>query len=208
MTESPSPLTMLFSRHTRRRTFIAGLGSTAAWPVVARAQPGDRVPRIGVLVPGDENPAQKNAISAFIQSLPGLGWADGRNMRIDLRLYGDGINRIPALAQELVDLQPDIILTGTTVATVAVQRETRAIPIVFANVGDPVARSIVARLNQPGGNITGFASFEATLAGKWLELLSEIAPGILSRRWLIPHPRPLRSAAHQGRHFHLSLRGC
>jgi putative ABC transport system substrate-binding protein len=95
------------------------------------------------------------------------------------RTWGsDDINRIRALAQEFVGLQPDIILTGATAATVAVQRETRTIPIVFAGVGDPVAQGIVTRLDRPGGNITGFALFEPTLGGKWLELLSEIAPGL------------------------------
>ena len=99
-------------------------------------------------------------------------------MRIDLRWAGGDANGIRASAQELVGLQSDIILTGGTPATVAFQRETRTIPIVFANVSDPVASGIVPRLNQPGGNVTGFANFEATLAGKWLELLSEIAPGL------------------------------
>jgi putative ABC transport system substrate-binding protein len=99
-------------------------------------------------------------------------------VRIDLRWGGGDINRIRALARELVGLQPDIIVTGGTPATVAVQRETRTIPIVFANVGDPVAQRIFARLNQPGGNTTGFAAFEASLGGKWLQLLSEIAPGL------------------------------
>jgi putative ABC transport system substrate-binding protein len=97
---------------------------------------------------------------------------------MDLRRGGNDINRVRALAQELVGLQPDIILTGGTVATAAVQRETRTIPIVFANVGDPVVQRIVARLNQPGGNITGFATLEPSIVGKWLELLSEIAPGL------------------------------
>jgi putative ABC transport system substrate-binding protein len=161
----------------RRREFIAGLGGAAAWPLAARAQQGDRVRRIGVLVPGDENdPVRKAYVSAFTQTLAGLGWNDGRNVRIDLRLTGD-INRIPALAQELVGLQPDIILANGA-ATPALQRETRTIPIVFASVPDPVASGLVPRLNQPGGNITGFALFEATLGGKWLELLSEIAPGL------------------------------
>jgi putative ABC transport system substrate-binding protein len=107
-----------------------------------------------------------------------LGWTDGRNVRMDLRWGGGDINRMRALAQELVGLQPDIILTGTLAATVAVQRETRTIPIVFANVADPVAMGIVPALNRPGGNITGFALFEPSLGGKWLELLSEIAPGL------------------------------
>jgi putative ABC transport system substrate-binding protein len=160
----------------RRRDFIAGLGSAAAWPLAARAQQGDRVRRIGVLTSSDENdPLMKTLVSAFIQALAGLGWTDGRNVRMDLRWYGDDINRSRALAQELVALQPDIILAASTPATAAVQRETRTIPIVFN--GNPVASGIVA-LDRPGGNITGFVNFEATLGGKWLELLSEIAPGL------------------------------
>jgi putative ABC transport system substrate-binding protein len=107
-----------------------------------------------------------------------LGWTDGRNVRMDIRWGGGDINRIPALVQELVGLQPDIILTNTTPATVAVQRETRTIPIVFVNVADPVASGIVARLDRPSENITGFAIFESSLGGKWLQLLSEIAPGL------------------------------
>jgi putative ABC transport system substrate-binding protein len=164
---------------TNRREFIAGLGGAAAWPLAARAQQRDRVRRIGVLMPYDENnPVAKAWVSAFTQALADLGWTDGRNVRMDLRYAGADTNRIRALAQELVGLQPDIILTGSTPATVALQRETRTIPIVFAGVGDPVASGIVPRLDRPGGNVTGFANFEATLAGKWLELLSEIAPGL------------------------------
>jgi len=141
-----------------RREFIAGLGGAAAWPLAARQQ-GERVRRIGVLLPGDENdPVYKPRLSAFIQALAGLGWTDGRNVRMDLRWYGADINRIRALAQELVGLQPDIILTNGTPETAAVQRETRTIPIVFANVGDPVPSGIVARLDRPSGNVTGFAS--------------------------------------------------
>jgi putative ABC transport system substrate-binding protein len=163
----------------RRRNFIAGLGGAAAWPLAARAQQGNRVRRIGVLLPGDENdPWRKSFVSGFTQALAGLGWTDGRNVRVDVRWTGDDVNRIGAFARELIGLQPDIIVTSNTPATIAVQRETRIIPIVFANVADPIASGIVARLNQPGGNITGFAIFELTLAGKWLELLSEIAPGL------------------------------
>ena len=109
--------------------------------------------RIGVLMAGDENdPVGKARFSAFTQALADLGWTDGRNVRMDLRWGGGDINRIRALAQELVGLQPDIILTNGTPATVALQRETRTIPIVFANVGDPVASGIVARLDRPSGN--------------------------------------------------------
>ena len=116
--------------------------------------------RIGVLMPFDENdPLGELHYSAFRQALAGLSWTDGRNVRMDLRWAGDDINRIRALAHELVGLQPDIIVTnGTTPGAIAVQRETRTIPIVFANLGDPVASGLVPRLNQPGGNITGFAA--------------------------------------------------
>jgi putative ABC transport system substrate-binding protein len=162
-----------------RREFITLLGGAATWPLAAHAQQGDRVRRVGVLSLNDENdPLVKPFVSAFAQALADLGWTDGRNVRIDLRWAGGDINRMRALAQELVGLQPDIILTTTTAATAALQRETRTIPIVFVNVGDPIASGLVPKLNQPGGNITGFASYEATLGGKWIELLSEIAPGI------------------------------
>jgi ABC-type uncharacterized transport system substrate-binding protein len=163
----------------RRREFIAGLGSAAAWPVAARAQQGERMRRVGVLMPYDETePLAKTQVSAFTQALTDLGWIDGRNVRMDLRWGGGDINRIRALAQELVGLQPDIILTNTTPATVAVQRETRTIPIVFGNVADPVSSGVVARLDRPSGNTTGFSNWEASMGGKWLELLSEIAPGL------------------------------
>jgi putative ABC transport system substrate-binding protein len=164
----------------RRREFITLLGgAAAAWPLAAGAQQGDRVRHIGVLMPSDENdPARKTWVSAFIQALAGLGWTDGHNVRMDLRWGGGDTNRMPALAEELVGLQPDIILTSSTPATAAVQLETRTLPIVFAGVADPVAAGIVARLDRPGGNITGFALYEATLGGKWLDLLAEIAPGL------------------------------
>jgi putative ABC transport system substrate-binding protein len=162
-----------------RRDFIAGLGGAAAWPLAASAQQGGRMRRIGVLLPYDENdPLAKPRVSAFTQALAELGWTEGRNVRLDLRWFGDDTNGTPALVRELVGLQPDIILASGTMATVAVQRETRTIPIVFAPVADPVASGIVARLDRPSGNVTGFANYEATLGGKWLELLSEIAPGL------------------------------
>jgi putative ABC transport system substrate-binding protein len=163
----------------KRRDFFTLLGGAAAWPLAALAQQGGRMRRIGVLMPWDENdPEAKRRVSAFTQALAGLGWTDGRNVRMDLRWAGADINRIRALAQQLVGLRPDIILAGATAATLALQRGTRTIPVVFANVADPVVLGIVERLNQPGGNVTGFALFEPTLAGKWLELLSEIAPGL------------------------------
>jgi putative ABC transport system substrate-binding protein len=139
---------------------------------------------IGVLMPGDENdPEGKARISAFTQALAGLGWTDGRNMRMDLR-WG--------LA---VGLQPDIIVTGGTPATAAFPRETRTIPIVFAVVSDPVAGGIVARLDRPSGNITGFAIFEASLGRKWLEVLSELTPG-LKRAVIMFNPDTAPVSAH------------
>src|SRR5262249_17932870 len=102
----------------------------------------------------------------------------GRNVRMDFRWFGDDINRLRALARELVGLQPDIIVTNGAAATTALQGETRTVPIVFANLSDPVASGIVVRLDRPNGNITGFANWEASLGGKWLQLLSEIAPGL------------------------------
>jgi putative ABC transport system substrate-binding protein len=147
--------------------------------MVARAQQPDRMRRIGVLMRGDENdPGAKRRVSLFTQALADLGWTDSRNVRMDVRWGGDDTNRMRGLAQELVSLQPDIVLADSTPVTVALQRETRTIPIVFASVSDPVASGIVTQLDRPSGNITGFANLEASLGGKWLELLSEIAPGL------------------------------
>jgi putative ABC transport system substrate-binding protein len=164
----------------QRRTFITLLGgAAAAWPRTGWAQQDGRVRRIGILTSGFEDDHEWQArFATFREALEKLGWAEGRNIRMDLRWAGDDINRIRAVAQELVGLQPDIILAGGTQVTIALQRETRTIPIVFAHVADPVASGIVERLDRPTGNITGFANFEAPLAGKWLELLSEIAPGL------------------------------
>jgi putative ABC transport system substrate-binding protein len=164
----------------KRRGFITLLGgAAAAWPLATRAQQGERMRRIGVLMPLDENdPEMKLRYAALTQVLADLGWTDGRNVRMDFRWGRGDNNRIRALAQELVGLQPDIILANSTPVTIALQRETRTIPIVFTGVGDPVASGIVRRLDRPGGNITGFGILEASLGGKWLELLSEIAPGL------------------------------
>jgi putative tryptophan/tyrosine transport system substrate-binding protein len=149
-----------------RREFIAGLGGAVAWPIAAHAQQGGRERRIGVLTAGDENdPGAKRNISAFTQALANSGWTD-RNVGMDIRWGGGDASRMRALAHELVGLKPDIIVTNTTPVTVAVQRETRTIPIVFANVGDPVASGIIAALNQPGGNITGFSNWDADQEGR------------------------------------------
>jgi putative tryptophan/tyrosine transport system substrate-binding protein len=163
-----------------RRDFITFLGgAAAAWPLAVRAQQGDRVRHIGVLTVSDENdPVMKARVSALTQALADLGWTDGRNVRIDIRWGRGDINRIRTFAQELVGLKPDIIMTSSEREAAVLQRETRTIPIVVVSMGDPVATGIVPRLDRPGGNVTGFANWEPSLAGKWLELLSEIAPGL------------------------------
>jgi putative ABC transport system substrate-binding protein len=163
----------------RRREFIAGLGGAVAWPLTARAQQGERVRQIGVLMGGDENdPSLNLRLSVFRQALGDLGWTDGQNVRMYALWAAADVDRMQAHAKKLVGLQPDIILATSTPTTLAVRRETRAILIVFTEVGDPVAIGLVAGLNQPGGNITGFAILEASLGGKWLALLSEIAPSL------------------------------
>jgi putative ABC transport system substrate-binding protein len=163
----------------RRRQFIAGLGGVAAWPLAAWAQQPGRVRRVGVLMAFDENdPEAKAYLSGFTQGLAELGWTDGRNLRMDVRWTAGNVDRMRMSAKELLDLQPDVILAHGTPATAAFQRETRTIPIVFASVSDPVGEGFVESLSRPGGNITGFISQEATMGGKWLELLTEIAPGV------------------------------
>jgi putative tryptophan/tyrosine transport system substrate-binding protein len=163
----------------RRREFIAGLGSAAAWPVAARGQQADRMKRIGVLLPFDESdPVPKDWLYGFMRALEGLGWTEDRNVRIVVRWGAGNVDRIKTFAKELVDLQPDIILSYGTPSTAALQRATQTIPIVFANVNDPVGSGFVAGLASPGRNITGFINIEAGLAGKWLELLTEIAPRV------------------------------
>jgi putative tryptophan/tyrosine transport system substrate-binding protein len=148
-----------------------------AWPLVARTQQGDHMRRIGVLVALEaSDPALKAFLSAFTRGLSELGWSDGRNVQMDVRFAGDNIDRMGMLAKELVELRADVILAHTTPVTAAAQRETRTIPIVFVIVSDPIGSGFVAALPRPGGNITGFMSNEPTLGGKWLQLLTEIAP--------------------------------
>jgi ABC-type uncharacterized transport system substrate-binding protein len=163
----------------RRREFITGLGSAAAWPLPSRAQQGDRMRRVGVLMQNDETDPEANSwLSRFTQGLGELGWTDDHNLRMVVRWAAADVGRMRMFAKELVGLQPDVILVMSTPATAALQRETRTIPIIFAAISDPVGSGFVAGLPRPGGNITGFISYEASLAGKWLELLTEIAPAV------------------------------
>jgi putative ABC transport system substrate-binding protein len=164
----------------KRRDFITLLGgAAAAWPLAARAQPADRVRRIGVLMStamGD--PEGQARIAAFAQGLQQLGWTDGRNMRIDTRWTLGNADDARKYAAELVALAPDVILASGGAALASVLQATRSVPIVFAIVPDPVGSGFVESLAQPGGNATGFVQFEYSLSGKWLELLKRIAPGL------------------------------
>jgi putative tryptophan/tyrosine transport system substrate-binding protein len=163
----------------KRRDFIAGLGSAVAWPHAARAQPSEPMRRIGVLMAyGDEEPEAKTWLTAFRRGLMELGWAEGRNLHIDVRWTASSLERMRRSAKELIDLKPDAILSDTTPVTAALERETRTIPIVFMTVSDPVGSGFVASLPQPSGNITGFSNHDSSIVGKWLELLTQIAPGI------------------------------
>ena len=161
----------------KRRQFIALLGGAAAWPLAARAQQGERVRRVGVLMNLAADDAEGQArLAAFVHDLQRLGWTDGRNVRIDVRWVAGDAARFQRAAEELLALAPDAILASATPSVQALQQLTRTVPIVFANVGDPVAMGVVTSLARPGGNTTGFTPHEYGFAAKWLELLKEIAP--------------------------------
>jgi putative ABC transport system substrate-binding protein len=173
----------------KRRQFItlAG-GAAAAWPFAARAQRTDRMRRIGVLLGWSENdPVIRANFAAAVQRLAQLGWVEGRNIVINVRWTGGNVDQARLFAKELVAWQPDVIFTGTTPATAAVQSETSTIPIIFVVVADPVGAGFVNSLPQPGGNITGFINIEAAMGGKWADLLKEIAPD-LSRLAIMFNP--------------------
>jgi putative tryptophan/tyrosine transport system substrate-binding protein len=160
-----------------RRDFIKLVGGAAAWPLAAWAQPAERVRQIGVLMGWSESdPEYRVRADALIQRLGELGWVQGRNVRFDVRWTGGDVGRTQALAKELVALQPDVIVTGGGPPILAMHRETRTIPIVFAVLADPIGTGLVASLAHPGGNITGFINSEASLVGKQLALLKEVAP--------------------------------
>jgi putative tryptophan/tyrosine transport system substrate-binding protein len=162
----------------RRREFIGGLGATVL-PAAARAQRVERTRRVGVLMEYDENDAlAKTFLSGFTKALRELGWSQGNNLRLDVRWASGNVDRMQTSSKELLDLQPDVILSQSTPVTAALQRETPTTPIVFVLVVDPVGSGFVASLPRPGGNITGFVNMEASLAGKLLELLTEIAPRV------------------------------
>jgi putative ABC transport system substrate-binding protein len=184
----------------RRRNFITLLGGAAAtWPLAASAQ--QVVRRVGVLVTLDEkDPEAQATTAAFRQRLQELGWTDGRDLRIDYRNATGGVEVLQATAAELVALRPDVIVARGTPVAAAVLRETRTIPIVFLMVADPIGSRLVHGLPRPGGNITGFTPFEPAIAGKWLELLREVAPFVVRAAFLF-NPRTAPFAEHYQRPF-------
>ena len=163
----------------KRREVIALFGVAAAWPLAALAQQSERMRRIGVLSSLAETDVEAQAWdAAFRKRLVELGWIDGRSIRIDYRWGAGSIDRMRLFARELVQLNPDALVTISTPATAALQAETRTIPIVFAWVSDPIGSGFVSSLAHPGGNITGFLNIEASVVGKWLTLMREIAPQV------------------------------
>ena len=165
--------------YIRRRKFLATLlGGAAAWPLAARAQQGERVRRIGLLMGVADDREGQARVTALKQGLQELGWTDGRNIQIETRFGGADTGRIRAHAAELVALAPDVIVTHTTPVIRALRQATSSIPIVVAAVNDPVEQGFVSSLAHPGGNITGFAFIDFQMVGKWLEMLKEAAPGV------------------------------
>ena len=164
----------------KRRQFITLLASAAAaWPLAAGAQQGERMRRIGVLMHVPESdPDGQARLTAFAESLKELGWAEGSNLRLDVRWGPNDPDRYPRQAAELVAMAPDALVAPTSFTLAPLQRATRSVPIVFMGVVDPVGAGIVTSLARPGGNTTGFVAFEYTIGAKWLELLKEIAPQV------------------------------
>jgi len=162
----------------RRREFITLLGG-AAWPLAARAQQGNRVRRIGVLLSAAATEVEyQGYLAAFVQEMGRLGWSERQNLRLEVRWNAGDAVLSDVYAKELIELMPDVIVTGSTVSLAAVQQATKSIPIVFVQVADPLTQGFVPSMRQPGGNVTGFSLIEFSLAGKWLNLLKEIAPAL------------------------------
>ena len=162
----------------RRRAFLAALGSAAAWPLGAQAQQPGRLRRIGVLMGIADGPLGQAYVTALLDGLRDLGWSDGQNISIDIRWAAGNADQIRTLAKELIDRRPDLIVGQNTPVVAALLQETRTLPVVFVNVADPIGSGFVLSFPRPGGNVTGFMGFELSLGGKWLELLTEIAPRI------------------------------
>jgi ABC-type uncharacterized transport system substrate-binding protein len=164
----------------RRREFIAGLGGAVAWPVVARAQQGERVRRLGIVAIAYDgiSPFSQRLLASLKQGLAELGWVEGQNLRMDVRWAAGNVDLSDRYAKEMVSLQPDVIFAESTPSVAALRRETRTIPIVFQGVSDPIGSGFIAGLARPGGNITGLGWMEPTMGGKWLELLRDMVPDV------------------------------
>jgi len=163
----------------KRRGFIAVLGAMAAWPLAGYAQQPERVRRVGALIGFPENdPSAQAWLRAFAQALERLGWVEGKSIRIDYRFAAGDPGLFKTYAAELVGLSPDAILASTTPAVAALRQQSRTIPIVFVQLPDPVEQGFVQSLARPGGNLTGFSSYDASLMQKWLQLLKEVAPSV------------------------------
>jgi putative ABC transport system substrate-binding protein len=163
----------------RRREFIAGLGTAAAWPVVGRAQQGASVRRIGILMYGVATETlTQSGLAAFMRELRRLGWSEGRNLHSDIRWTGQDAMLSRNYAVQLIGLMPDVILAHTTVNLNLLKEATSTVPIVFLGVSDPVAQGVIPTLRQPGGNVTGFSNLEFSIGRNWLQLLKEAAPRV------------------------------
>jgi putative tryptophan/tyrosine transport system substrate-binding protein len=173
----------------RRRAFITLLGGAIAAAPRATFAQADRVRRIGVLMAlAADDPETRARVAKFQQELEKLGWSEGRNVSIDVRFGASSAERFRLLAKELVASQPDVIVAHSSPVATALQRETRAIPIVFVNVSDPIGEGFISGLARPGGNLTGVMHYEPGIVGKWLAMLKEIAPP-LARVALVTNPK-------------------
>jgi putative ABC transport system substrate-binding protein len=180
----------------KRRQFISLLGgAAAAWPLAAQAQQPVRIRRVGVLMPNAENdPVWSNWVGIFRDALSKLGWVEGGNLRIDYRWGANDASKLPGYAAELVELMPEAIFASANHVVAALQSATRTVPIVFANVADPIGLGFVSSLAHPGGNITGFALYEGSIGAKRLELLKQIAPSVAHVAFIYDPTNPLWSA--------------
>jgi putative tryptophan/tyrosine transport system substrate-binding protein len=178
----------------KRREFITFLGGAAAWPLAARAQQPDQVRRIGILMlVGEADPQAHAELAAFTTELQRLRWTEGQNVRIDYRWADGAVSRLQALATQLVELRPDLVVAQGSAALAALKQAARTLPIVFADVTDPVGQGFVESLARPGGNVTGFAMFEFSMGGKWLDLLKKLAPSTKRVAVLFNPPTPTAS---------------
>jgi putative ABC transport system substrate-binding protein len=191
----------------RRREFITLLGgAAAAWPVAARAQQGNPLRRIGVLMNGvASDPQRRSDLASFVEGLRQLGWIEGQNVHVEVRWNGGNAELARTYAAELIGLMPDVILASSTTNLTVIQEATSTVPVVFVLVSDPIAQGFVASMIKPGGNITGFALPEVSVAGKWLGLLKKIAPGfsrvaVMFNPETSPQSRCYCSGARDGRY--------